>query len=103
MTEPHRRTAVNAWDHALDHFEASVAALSAAMTSGEWGGVRIEPVAIDVPTVLTSGQRARLERLDGQWRQLEPMLLDALAALDDEIASLAASRRGRTEYARHSS
>jgi hypothetical protein len=92
---------VHDWDHALDHFEASVRTLSAALSTGDWLDVSIQPLALDEPGPLTPAQQARMARLEAEWRQLEPMLLDALSSLDDEIATLAASRRGRTEYARH--
>jgi hypothetical protein len=93
---------VHDWDHALDHFEASVRTLSAALSTGDWLDVSIQPLVLEQPGTLTLVQQARLARLETEWRQLEPLLLDALSALDDEIAALAASRRGRTEYARFS-
>ena len=92
---------MNNWDHALDHFEASVAAMSTAIESGDWVDVVVAPLPIDELTGPTPEQQARLRCLDEQWRHLEPLLLDALAALDEEITVLAGSRRGRTEYARY--
>jgi hypothetical protein len=98
--QPVRRTTVNTWDDALDHFEASVAALSDALATGDWEHLTIEPLLIDEAVGPTDDQLARLRDLDAQWKVLEPLLLDALAALDAEIDSLGQSRRGRTEYAR---
>jgi hypothetical protein len=93
---------VNTWDDALDHFEASVAALSDALSTGDWEHIAIEPLLIDELVGPTDTQLVRLRDLDAQWKVLEPMLLDALAALDAEITSFGSSRRGRTEYARFS-
>jgi hypothetical protein len=102
MTEPTRRTDVNTWDDALDHFEASVASLSDALANGDWETVAITPLLVDEDVPPTPGQLSRLRELDAQWKLLEPMLLDALAALDAEIDQLGKSRKGRTEYARFS-
>jgi hypothetical protein len=97
-----RRTDVNSWDAALDHFEASVAALSDALESGDWEHITIAPLPIDQLVAPSDDQLARLRDLDAQWKVLEPMLLDALASLDAEINALGASKKGRTEYARFS-
>jgi hypothetical protein len=93
---------VNTWDAALDHFEASVTALSDALASGDWEHVAINPLAVDQLTAPSDTQLARLRDLDAQWKVLEPLLLDALATLDAEIASLGSSKKARTEYARFS-
>jgi hypothetical protein len=93
---------VNTWDDALDHFEASVAALSDALTTGDWERLTIAPLLVDEADGPTDAQLVRLRDLDAQWKVLEPLLLDALAALDAEIGALGQSRRGRAEYARFS-
>jgi len=93
---------VNTWDDALDHFEASVASLSDALASGDWESISITPLLVDEDVPPSPVQLARLRDLDAQWKVLEPMLLDALAALDAEIDQLGKSRKGRTEYARFS-
>jgi hypothetical protein len=102
VDEPVRRTDVNSWDAALDHFEASVRDLSDALASGDWEHVAIVPVPVDQLAPPSDEQLARLRNLDAQWKVLEPMLLDALAVLDAEIDQLGQSRKGRTEYARFS-
>jgi hypothetical protein len=102
VDEPVRRTDVNSWDAALDHFEASVSTLSDALASGDWDHVAIAPLPIDQLEPPSDEQLARLRDLDAQWKLLEPMLLAALAALDAEIDQLGQSRKGRTEYARFS-
>ncbi len=93
---------MNTWDAALDHFEASVAALSDALENGDWEHVAIAPLPIDQLTAPSDVQLARLRDLDQQWKVLEPMLLDALATLDAEIEALGSSKKARTEYARFS-